>query len=212
MEQMPPDAPKPEWKLPQDFFGKVAQTALNRANGWDAVADILAPPDAALSTRLREGDLTRVWRESSSWLGDDTHMLTAELMSLDVYTRGAVRRDPETDLEVLRAGYDLLVADDAGVAVPIRELAELIREEAAAWEAENIELGRAERAKQQDFITEFLVPQLPELARRLAGEAEANVWRILGRLILAVLSSDTGRDFQRAVLGEGLGRRRRGAK
>ena len=193
--------------LPSDFLAKVSQTATDRARTWDAVADVLSPPDAALVERLRSGALAQVWREGSSWLGDDTHMLTAELMSLDVYSRGAVRRDAADDLTDLRTGYDTLVAPYAHLVAALRKVAALCRAEAQAWSAGGVDHAKTLRVEQQDLITDRLVAELPELAGRLVREGEANVWRLLGRLTLAILSTETGRDFQRAVLGDRARRR-----
>lgn len=188
--------------LPSTFLAKVSQTASDRARAWDAVAEVLSPPDAALVERLRSGALVQVWRQGSSWLGDDTHMLTAELMSLDVYARGAVRRGADDDLADLRTGYDTLVAPGAHLVTGLREVAALCREEAQAWSAGRVDHAKTLRVDQQDLITDRLATELPELAGRLVREGETNVWRLLGRLTLAILSTETGRDFQRAVLGE----------
>ena len=193
--------------LPIAFLGKVSQTATDRAHSWDAVADVLSPPDAALVERLRSGELVQVWRQGSSWLGDDTHMLTAELMSLDVYARGAARREAGDDLADLRTGYDTLVAPYAHLVAGLREVAALCREEAQAWSAGQVEHAKTLRVDQQDFILDRLATELPDLAGRLVREGEANVWRLVGRLTLAIVSAETGRDFQRAVLGERARRR-----
>ncbi|SDB84104.1 hypothetical protein SAMN05216410_0365 [Sanguibacter gelidistatuariae] len=201
-----------EVTLPAGFLTKVSQTATDRAHGWDAVADVLTSPDATLVDRLRSGALAQTWRDSTGWLGEDAHVLTAELMSLDVYARGASRRTADADLADLRSGYAALVARDAGLVASIRELADLCREEAAAWTDARSDEAKASRVGQQDFITARLVPALPDLGGRLALEAEASVWRLLGRVMLGLLSADTGKDFQRAVLGEDRGRRRRSAR
>lgn len=193
--------------LPSAFLAKVSQTAADRARAWDAVADVLSPPDAALVERLRSGELVQVWRQGSSWLGDDTHMLTAELMSLDVYARGAARRESSDDLADLRNGYLALVAGCAHVMGGLRGVAALCRDEAQAWSTGQPEQAKALRVAQQELITDRLAGELPELAGRLVRESEANVWRLLGRLTLAILSAETGRDFQRAVLGERSRRR-----
>ena len=193
--------------LPIAFLGKVSQTATDRAHSWDAVADVLSPPDAALVERLRSGELVQVWRQGSSWLGDDTHMLTAELMSLDVYARGAGRREAGDDLADLRTGYDTLVAPSAHLVAGLRDVAALCHEEAQAWSAGDVEHAKTLRVDQQDLITARLAAELPDLAGRLVREGEANVWRLVGRLTLAILSAETGRDFQRAVLGDRTQRR-----
>ncbi|PFG34399.1 hypothetical protein [Sanguibacter antarcticus] len=187
--------------LPAVFLAKVVQTAGDRAASWDAVADVLSPPDAALVERLRSGALTEVWRQGSSWLGDDVHVLTADLMSLDVYSRAASRRDPADDLADLLADHESLVARDAGVVAPVRDLAALCREEAIAWAQGDPVHAKSLRVAQHDLVSSRLVPALPELGGRLVRDARANVWRVLGRLVLAILSADTGKDFRRAVLG-----------
>lgn len=212
--QRTPPAAAPPALLPPAFLAQVAQTATGRGAAWDAVADVLSPPDAALVERLRSGALTTIWREGSRWLGDDTHMLTAELMSLDVYARGAVRRDPATDLTDLRAGHEAHVADQRSLVPAVRELADLCRAEGAAWADGRVDHAKALRASQHEFVENHLVTAangagLPDVAGRLACEADANVWRLLGRLMLAILTAETGKDFQRAVLGEGGGRPRR---
>ena len=193
--------------LHPEFLAKVTQTALARARTWDVIADVVDEPGVALVTRLRSGDLVATLTASAAWLGEDTHMLTAELMSLEVYARSSSRRPLADDLEEFRTDHAAYVAS-AGLNAPIRELAALCRQESGEWEAGDIEAGKTLRAGQRDFLDAHLVPELPELASALATSAAANVWRLLGRVILATLSAETGRDYQRAVLGEGLGRRR----
>ena len=194
--------------LHPEFLDKVTQTALARGRTWDAIADVLEEPGVALVTRLRSGDLVATLTASAAWLGEDTHMLTAELMSLEVYARSSSRRPLAGDLEEFRADHAAYVVARSTLISPIRELAALCRQESGAWEAGDLEAGKTLRAGQRDFLDAHLVPELPELASALATSAAANVWRLLGRVILATLSAETGRDYQRAVLGEGLGRRR----
>lgn len=199
---LPPGAPLTPGVLPAGFLAKVSQTAADRAQAWAALADVLSPPDAELADRLRSGALVQVWRQGSDWLGADTHMLTAELMSLDVYARGAVRRDAADDLTDLRTGYDALVAPSAHLVAGLREVAAGCRAEAQAWADGDVEQAKSLRAAQQELILDRLATDLPELAGRLVREADANVWRLLGRLTLAIMSAETGRDYQRAVLGD----------
>ena len=203
---LPPGATPAAGALPAGFLTKVSQTATDRSHAWDALADALSSPDAELVDRLRSGALVQVWRQGSGWLGDDTHMLTAELMSLDVYARGAVRRDADDDLTDLRTGYDALVAPSAHLVAGLREVAAGCQAEAQAWADGDLEQAKALRAAQQDLITDHLATDLADLAGRLVREADANVWRLLGRLTLAIMSAETGRDFQRAVLGERMRR------
>lgn len=182
------------------FRAQVAQAARDRAGSWDAVAEVLAPPDEELVERLRSGELATVWRLGARWLGADAELFTRDLMSLDVYARGSRRRTAADDLAALRADHERLVAPEGDLAAPAREVAEMCRQEAAAWASGDMAGGRALRAEERRRIEDGLVPGLPNVGARLALEADARVSRTLGRLVLAVLSVESGKDYQRAVL------------
>lgn len=184
------------------FRAQVAQAARDRAGSWDAVADVLAVPGAELVERLRAGELATLWRLGARWLGADAELFTRDLMSLDVYARGSRRRSVEDDLAALRADHDRLVAGEGDLVTPVRRVAEACREEADAWASGDMAAGRALRATERTLIEDSLVPGLADVGGRLAQEAEARVWRTLGRVVLAVLSVESGRDYQRAVLGD----------
>ena len=189
------------------YLEQVAQAARDRAGAWDAVADVLEGGEHA-AERLRDGSVAAAWRASSRWLGDDAELFVADLYNLDVYARGAARRSLEDDVAALGADHAALVAPDAAVVTHIREVAEACRAEAEAWAAGDTATGKSLRLREQELIESHLVPVLPDLGGRLARSAATGVWRALGRLVLAVLSVESGRDYQRAVLGEDLGRHR----
>ncbi|MCK6212668.1 hypothetical protein KZX45_19190 [Georgenia sp. EYE_87] len=184
------------------FRAQVAQAARDRAGSWDAVADVLAAPGPELVERLRAGELATVWRLGARWLGADAELFTRDLMSLDVYARGSRRRSADDDLAALRADHDRSVAAEGDLVSPVRRVADLCREEADAWAAGDMAAGRAVRARERTLIEDTLVPGLPNAGGRLAQEAEARVSSTLGRLVLAVLSVESGRDYLRAVLGD----------
>jgi hypothetical protein len=182
------------------FRAQVAQAARDRAGSWDAVAEVLTPPDEGFTERLRAGELATVWRLGARWLGADAELFTRDLMSLDVYARGSRRRGADDDLAALQADHERLVAPEGDLAAPAREIARTCREEAAAWTSGDMASGRALRAEERRRIEESLVPGLPNVGARLALDAEARVCRTLGRLVLAVLSVESGKDYLRAVL------------
>lgn len=182
------------------FRAQVAQAARDRAGSWDAVADVLAAPDERLVERLREGGLATVWRLGARWLGADAELFTRDLMSLDVYARGSRRRYAADDLTGLRADHERLVAPEGDLVTPVRRVAEACREEAEAWASGDMARGRALRAEERRLIEDGLVPGLANVGGRLALEAGARVWRTVGRLVLAVLSVESGKDYRRAVL------------
>lgn len=184
------------------FGAQVALASRDRAASWDAVADVLAPPDARLAGRLRAGELTDAWRAGARWLGADAELFHGDLLKMDVYARGAGRRSPEADLAALAADHEALVGADTAVVAHVRDVAALCREEADAWAAGDFPRGKALRVQERDLIGEHLEPLLPAVGGRLAAEGSSGVVRTIGRLVLAVLSVESGKDYQRAVLGD----------
>ncbi|MFH5824113.1 hypothetical protein [Georgenia sp. AZ-5] len=200
--------PAPHGQTFGGYLAQMAQAARDRAGSWDAAADVLALDEATVA-RLRDGSLAAAWRAASGWLGDDAELFLADLMSLDVYERGAARRTPEEDLASLRPDHRGIVGDQAAaLAGAAREVARLCRAEADAWAGGDLAGGKALRGEERQVIDARLVPVLPALGGRLVREAGVSLWRTLGRLLLAVLSVETGTDYQRSVLGSDLGRHR----
>lgn len=193
--------PADKLPFPIDFFDKVAATAQGRANGWAHIHRVLDTPDSALIEDLRSGALVEVWTDSAAWLGEDKHMLTAELMSLGVFARGAGRRSAQDDLDSFQADYNAVVGDQSELIAALTDLVEQCHAEAAAWEVHDLSLGKELRAQQSVFIDENISPALTDLCVGIVEKAQLNIWKVLARLILAYLSADTGKDFQRAALG-----------
>ncbi|MDM8083526.1 hypothetical protein QUV83_01935 [Cellulomonas cellasea] len=189
------------------FTAQVALVALQRAAAWDALADVLDEPTPELVERLRSGELVETWRTGVAWLGADATTVGSPLLSLDVFVRGAARRTAEDDLAMLMAEHPQLVGPDLPAVRRLHDVAELCRDESRAWAEGDLETGKALRAGQRVFLDEHLVDVLPEVGRRLVQDSRRELWRALGRLLLAFLSAESGRDYQRSVLGE-TGRRR----
>lgn len=187
--------------FPADFFDKVAATAQGRAKGWAHIHKVLDTPDEALIDDLRSGTLAEVWTDSAAWLGEDKHMLTSELMSLGVFSRGAGRRSAQQDFEAFQADYNAVVGDQSKLIVALADLVGQCQAEAAAWESRDLSLGKELRAQQSVFIDQNISPALTDLCVGIVENAKLNIWKVLARLILAYLSADTGKDFQRAALG-----------
>lgn len=195
--------PVPKMEFPPTFFTQVADAAAGRGIGWLSIAEVLTPPDAELVSRLRDGSLAQVWTESAAWLGEDQHMLTAELMSLGVFSRSAVRRDADQDLADLTADHTLVVGDQTELIGLLTELAGQCSAESTAWSTGDLVAGKALRASQCEFTDANIAPPLTQLCAQIVSGAQRNIWRTLAKLILAYLSADTGKDYQRAVLDSG---------
>lgn len=195
--------PAPKMEFPPTFFTKVADTAAGRGVGWLAIAEVLAVPDAGLVSRLRDGSLAQVWTQSAAWLGEDQHMLTAELMSLGVFSRSAGRRSADQDLVDLTADHELVVGDQSELIGLITELAGQCSAEASAWSSGDLVAGKELRASQREFTDANIAPPLTQLCVQIVAGAQRNIWRTLAKLVLAYLSADTGKDYQRAILDAG---------
>lgn len=186
---------------PDQFQARVARVAAERSRAWTAFADIIAGPDERNVALLRSGELTAAWRAGVTWIGADVEMFLGPLLSLDVYARGAHRRVLASDVAALALDHGVLVAPHAAELTPLLEVARLCDLEAAAWTSGDVSLGRDLRARQHALVAAELVPVLPDLGHQLSTAAQAEIWRALGRLLVAFISIETGQDYQRAVLG-----------
>lgn len=201
----PPSVPLPPSRAEDGLAGftaHVAQVAQQRAAAWDAFSDVLTAAEVDAVVRLRSGELAEIWRAGVSWIGADTEMFAAALMSLDVYARAARRRTLASDHAAFVADHATLVAPHMAALAPLRAVARSCSVEGVAWAEGDLARGKDLRAHQHALVDEHLVPMLPELAERLVVSAQSDVWRVLGRLLLAFVSIETGRDYQRALLGE----------
>ncbi|WP_448073076.1 hypothetical protein [Georgenia yuyongxinii] len=197
-------APAPADATVGAFARQVAQAAGDRAEAWDAVAQVLTMDEAAVIA-MRGGGPSTAWRAGARWLGDDAGMFWADLITLDAFARGAGRRELSDDVAALGRDHAAIVIAALDVVAHVREVAALCRQEAAAWGRGDMGAGKALRGREREVIDARLVPVLPELGARLVREAEAKVWQTLGRLVLAWLSVEAGTDYQRAVLDGGRG-------
>ncbi|MFC7406341.1 hypothetical protein [Georgenia alba] len=195
----PASSPAPAADSVSGFQAQLVRAARDRAGAWDAVADVLCPPDERTTERLRSGEIGDSWRLAARWLEADAELFVTDLIALDAYVRAARRRRPEDDLVALRQDFEQLVAPAGDLADPARAVADLCRREAAAWEAGDSPGARELRTSERELLEASLVPVLPDVGRRLAAEARATVWRTLGRLVLAVLSVESGTDYRSEV-------------
>lgn len=182
-----------------DFITQVARVTAERAEAWDALLDTLSAPATGVVEQLRSGVLAQTWRAGVRWLGQDSDMMAAALLTLDVYARGSARRNLADDLAAFAAGRAAMAEPVAATIASVRTVAAMCRDEAGAWSRGDVTAGKDLRAQQHDVIEEHLVV-LPELGARLVRES-TGVWRAIGQLLLAFLTAETGKDYQRAVLG-----------
>lgn len=194
----------------------IASSADKRGEGWNALALLAQEPNPEVVAELRDGTIAATLKEATTWLGADSPMVAGPLMAMEVYVRGAERRTPEKDLRALAEDREEItrVLRAAGapapeeLAAPMRRLAALCHQEARAWSRGEDETGKSLRAAQHELASEDLGPALPLVGKAFVDEGITNQTRTIGRLFLAYLSAETGRDYQRAVLGDTRGRSR----
>lgn len=191
----------------EGFVEHVAQVARERGAAWDALAEVLGEPRDAVVDRLRSGALVAQWRTGSAWHGEESRVFTASLMSLDVYVRGAARRDPADDARSYRAEQARLVSDPSGLAARVADLAERCRTEAEVWASGDLVGGREARAAQHALLADGLAERLIAIGSAAAERAETHLWRTLGKVVIALVTVESGRDYS-AVLGSAARRRR----
>lgn len=191
----------------EGFIEHVAQVARDRGAAWDALAEVVGEPTDAVVDRLRSGELVAQWRTGSAWHGEDSRVFTASLMSLDVYVRGAVRRDPAADACSYRAEHARLVTEPEALAARVIDLAERCRTEASVWASADLVGGREARAAQHALLAEGLAEELIAIGQAAAADAETHLWRTLGKVIIALVTVESGRDYS-AVLGSGARQQR----
>lgn len=184
----------------EGFTAQVAQVARDRAEAWAGLAEVLGEPTDAVVERLRSGALVDLWRTGSAWHGEDSRVFTGSLMSLDVYVRGATRRDPVADARSYREEHARFVTEPGALAARVEELARCCREEAQVWGAGDLAAGREARAAQHAILAGGLAEELIAVGSAAADRAETHLWRTLGKIVVALVTVESGRDYQ-AVLG-----------
>lgn len=207
----PPVTPQAALEAAQ---ARIAASADARGEGWVALGRLVQPPTEELLAGLVDGSLARVLIEATTWLGEDRQMVAGPLSSLEVYTRRAQRGALDSELESLVEDREEIASGPLGprgvedLAGPMREMAVLCHQEAKAWASGDLDQGKALRAQQSELARERLVHDLPPVAKALVDEGIADLTRVIGRLLLAFLSAETGKDYQRAVLGDPRSRSR----
>ena len=188
---------------------RIARTADARAGGWEALATLVDVPDEIVVEGLRDGTLAAMLRDATEWLGPDASMVLAPLMSMETHARGSGRRSASDDLLSIRQDHDELLAGGPDLISPMRELAGLCHREAQAWSRGDDGAGKALRARQRERADQALAPVLPTVAKSLVEDGLANLTRSVGRMLLAYLSAETGRDYLRSTLADPRSRSRR---
>lgn len=194
----------------------ISSSADKRGEGWNALALLADTLTQDVVDSLRDGTMAAVFKDATTWLGADSPMVAGPIMAMEVYARGSVRRDAAKDLRALTEDREEIakVLREAGakqsedLAPTMRKLAALCHQEAQAWGSGDDATGKELRARQHEVAASELAEALPIVGKTFVEEGITNQTRTIGRLLLGYLSVETGRDYQRAVLGDTRGRSR----
>lgn len=185
----------------RDVQRDLARIADARSTAWALCHDLLAPPDTELADRLRKGEAAEELTLVTAWLGDEAARFLPVQMALDTYARRARRRSVEEDLAELQRGYDVPTLRDLPWRPRLAEVAEQCDREAKAWWSGDHESAKQLRVAERDLVEEHLSPVVPAWAAEVDTSASPMIYRTVARTLVAHLSFETGRDFDRVVYG-----------
>lgn len=185
----------------RDTQRSIARIADARSTAWSLCHDLLAEPDEALARRLREGEAAEELSLITAWLGEESSRFLPVQMSLETYARRARRRTVAGDLAELRDGYASAGLADLPWRPVLAELATDCESEARAWWAGDHERAKELRVAELRVVEEHLSPVVPEWGAQVDASTTPMIYRTVARLLVAHLSFETGRDFDRVVYG-----------
>lgn len=185
----------------RDTQREMARIADARGTAWSLCHDLLGAPDEAVASRLREGEAAEELALVTAWLGEESGRFLPVQMALETYARRARRRTLEEDLAELTEGFRLAALRDLAWRSRLAEVAGQCETEARAWWAGDHESAKALRVAERDLVEEHLSPVVPEWAAEVDTSASPMIYRTVARLLVAHLSFETGRDFDRRVYG-----------
>lgn len=185
----------------KDVQRDLARIADARGTAWSLCHDLLGVPDEALATRLRDGAAAEELRLVTAWLGEESVRFMPVQISLETYARRARRRSLAEDLVELERGFTVNALQELAWRTRLAEVAEQCEDEARAWWSQDHETAKALRVAQRDLVEEHLSPVVPVWAAQVDSSASPMIYRTVARLLVAHLSFETGRDFDRVVYG-----------
>jgi len=172
-----------------EFAARISFIAQQRARTWGSLEQLWTG-DPRLVEQIRSGVFGTQLREFFQEIGQEP-LAHGALMSLDVFSRGARRRNPQDDLQAFQQDHQALLGDSAYLE-DIRGMKRLCSDESAAWAAGNLNEGRACRRREFEILEGELERGLVERGRYIINHAQTHVWRTLARLMLAFLATETG--------------------
>ncbi|RMB59927.1 hypothetical protein [Tessaracoccus antarcticus] len=172
----------------------------DRARMWALVSEVVSRPDTSVAQRLTSGAWVEDMQRSVQWLGDAAERFRPGLVAL-----GEAADAAPVTLESLLAGFDDITSRErthlAGV---IDDLLVQLAAEKRSWSGGDHEHAKTLRLAQHDQLHKRMVPAVQQWCYDALNQQSTPVLSALAKVLVIVLGMETGRDFERAVEGEGF--------
>ena len=172
----------------------------NRARMWGLVQEVTARPDEAVVERLASGEWVEDVQEAVQWLGDAAERFRPGLLAVEA----AVDEGPAT-LESLTAGYETIISlQRTSLADVIADLMSQLAVEKRAWASGDDEYAKTLRMAEHDQLHKRMVPAIQQWCYDALHQQSSPILSALIKVVVIVLSMETGRDFERGMEGRGF--------
>ena len=169
----------------------------NRSRMWGLVQEVSARPDEAVVERLTSGRWVEDVQEAVQWLGDAAERFRPGLLAVEA----AVDEGPAT-LDSLTAGYEAIIARErTSLSVTISDLMGQMAAEKSAWSSGDDEYAKTLRLAEHDQLHRRMVPAIQQWCYDALHQQSSPVLSALIKVVVIVLSMETGRDFERGMEG-----------
>lgn len=172
----------------------------NRIRMWGLVTEVTSRPDHSVVERLTSGAWIADVQDAVQWLGDAAERFRPGLQAVE----DAVAERPVT-LSDLTAGHETIVARQRlTLSEVIDGLDAQLAAERRAWSSGDVEYAKTLRLAEHDHLHKRMVPALQQWCYDALHQQSSPVLAALIKVVVIVLSMETGRDFERSMDGRGF--------
>ena len=172
----------------------------NRIQMWVLVQEMTSSPNQGAVERLNSGTWVTDMQEAVQWLGDAAERFLPGLRAVSE----TVEATPSS-LEGLSAAHeDIAARERTSFAVVIADLLGQMAAEKRAWSSGDDEYAKTLRLAQHDQLHKRMVPAVQQWCYDALNQQASPVVTALVKVIVIVLSMETGRDFERGMEGRGF--------
>lgn len=172
------------------YAARISKMAGRRSKAWSHLASLWS---ADMADEVRSGRFGSLMRSYFSEIGQEA-LAIGPLMSLDVYSRAAHRRDRDGDIDAFNR--EASAFRDQVPLTDMETMTSLCRTESAMWAAGDIDGGRNCRRQEFALLESRLEEELGSACHAIVNGASTHVWRTLARLTLVFLETETGRQTE----------------